>query len=126
MTVSSPHLNDHHSHQIAIKRDVIEREIRVMDVQPTHLQHHVMEDVNIWLEWKEMWDIAPLLVSNVYFFLNCEKTLGSDAFAVSKTKSDRRPADRHLHPAYRQRGKLRFFLHMQPTVEGTVCHVVLT
>lgn len=35
--------------------------------------------------------------------------MDSDAFAVSKTKSDRRPADRHLHPAYRQRGKLRFF-----------------
>lgn len=43
-----------------------------------------MEDVNIWLEWKEMWDIAPLLVSNVYFFFQAVKKRWALTLSLSR------------------------------------------
>lgn len=78
-----------------------------------------------------MWDIAPLLVSKAYFFKTLKKRW---AVTLSLSRKLNLIGDQLTvicilptgNVARSNISKLRFFLHMQPTVEGTVCHVVLT
>ncbi len=50
MTMSSLYSNGLHSHQISIQYiwDVVEREIRIMDVQPTNLQQLRDAIMSMW------------------------------------------------------------------------------